>query len=115
MTDPQQKIFQTAVIISGDPDSKGRPFRMDTIEHEGKMWLVPAWIDLRTEGYSMPVRIVCLDTLGYRPSRMKSLDFLLNDPISKAVLDGQIPPQAEADYLVVERPDIKVRDRRAFH
>ncbi len=115
MTDPLQKIFKTGLIISGDPESRGKLFKMDTIEYEGKMWLVPEWIDMRTEGYSMPVRIVCLDTLRHQPSQTKSLDFLLNDPIPKAVLDGQIPPQSEADYLVLERPDIRVRDRRAFH
>ncbi len=109
------KILKTLVYFSGDLEFQGQICAMDTIEFEGKMWLVPVWLDNREEGFSYPARIILLDTLPHEKSRSPLEDFLLTDPLPKAVFDGQVPPESELDYVVVERPDIQVRDRRALH
>ena len=109
------KILKTLVFFSGDPELQGQICAMDTIEFEGKMWLVPEWLDNREEGFSYPARIILLDTLPHEKSKSPLEDFLLTDPLPKAVFDGQVPPESELDYVVVERPDIQVRDRRALH
>ena len=38
------KIFKTLVSIEG---GGGSVFQMDTIEYEGKKWLVPKWLEAR--------------------------------------------------------------------
>ena len=101
------KIYKTTVAISGDPEYRGQVLRMDTIEYEGKMWLVAMWLDSPTGEFSMPERIICLDTLPHQTSGMKNVDFLLFDPIPKAVLDGHIPEESELEYVVIERPNLK--------
>lgn len=88
---------------------------MDTIEFEGKMWLVPEWLDNREEGFSHPTRIILLDNLPHQKSASPNEDFLLSDPLPKAVFDGHVPPESEFDYVVLERPDIKLRDPRGLH
>ena len=103
------KIYKTMVAISGDPEYRGQILRMDTIQYEGKMWLVAMWLDSQSRGYSTPERIICLDTLPHQISRLGYVDFVLNDPLPKSVLDGHIPEKSEFEYVVVERPDIQIR------
>ncbi len=109
------KIYKTVVAISGDPKYQGKVFAMPTIEYEGKMWLVPDWIVHREKGYMRPVRIILLDTLPHQKSGGPDRDYILNSPLPKAVYDGQTPPQSEVQYVVIEAPDIKVRDPNALH
>lgn len=84
-------------------------YMADTIEYEGKMWLVPEWLEAPSEGWKTPERIVCLD--GFPHQKVESgvpADFVLNKPIPKDVLYGQIPKQSKYASLVIMRPDIKV-------
>ena len=102
------KIYKTAVIISGDPSTRGSVYKMDTIEHEGQMWLVPEWIDIPGEGWSTPVRIIRLDGLAHQKSAHRDYDYFLNNPLPKSVFDGEIPTEVESEYVVIENPNIKV-------
>ncbi len=43
------------------------------------------------------------------------VDFLLNDPMPKAVLDGQIPSETASKYAVIENPDISFDIPRGIH
>jgi hypothetical protein len=108
-------ILTTAVAISGDPAFDGKILKMDTIEHEGRMWLVTSWLVPRTGGLSKPERLICLDTLPHQKASMNGLDFVLNNPLPKAVTEGRVPSGLEALYVVIERPDIEVRHPRGFH
>ncbi len=42
-------------------------YEIDTIEHEGMLWLVPEWLDTPRKGWSRPARIVCLSLLEHTP------------------------------------------------
>jgi hypothetical protein len=100
------RIFSTLVAVEHEGI-----FSFDTIEYEGKLWLVPEWIDGKPQkGFSMPVRIICLERLklvGPRSS-VQGDDYILNGAIPKSVIDGHIPPNFEHIYLIIERPEIIV-------
>lgn len=80
---------------------------MDTIEHEGLLWLVPTWIDTATPGYSTPERIVCLSMLAHAllPPGDRYLASVQN-PIPKSVLYGPGPSSAIAGYVVRFHPGL---------
>ena len=87
--------------------SDGQLYRMDTISYQGKMWLVPSWLDNAQKGWRIPERIIWLDVLPHQATPGGPTDFVLSAGIPKAVCDGQIPQQPEGLFLVIERPDIR--------
>ncbi|MGA7579190.1 MAG: hypothetical protein ACLQUW_13235 [Desulfobaccales bacterium] len=107
------KIFKTLVSIEG---GGGSIFQMDTIEYEGKKWLVPKWLEAPTEGWKRPERIICLDTLAHSkaPSGFEA-DFVLNHPIPTVVLSGGIPIRSISVIRVIEHPDIKFPIPKGIH
>ena len=105
------KILKTIIGIEGESVM----LKADTIEHDGKLWLVPKWIELPTEGHKTPARIICLDTLQYQKAPPAYADFALTAPMPRVVLEGHDPAPAERGYLVVEMPDIRVPMRRDVH
>lgn len=106
----QQKLLKTMVTLEGDI------IRVDTIEHEGKLWLVPGWIDSPSEGWSSPERIILLDELPHqRMAPGNPADWVLNCPMPKAVFAGQIPKQSPYRFVVLERPDIKFHIPAGVH
>lgn len=97
------KILKTLVSIEGE----GNLYTCDTIQYEGKMWLVPQWIDTLGTGKSMPVRIIQLDVLPHQKSSFAGHDFVLTYPIPKAVFsEGRIPSGSKDKYIVIEKPHI---------
>jgi hypothetical protein len=52
---PKIKVFKIAVIIE-----EGDLHRLDAIEHEGRIWLVPEWIPGPMPGTVSPARIICM-------------------------------------------------------
>lgn len=102
----EKKILKTLISFSDLDD--GFLYRVDTIEYQGKFWLVPTWLDKPTEGWRIPERIICLDVLPHQKTGTSDpADFVLSHGIPKSVFDGRIPPQSEDSYIVVERPDIR--------
>lgn len=96
------KIFKTLVSFEDGI------FSCDTIEYKGKLWLVPEWLDGEPKkGYSKPVRIICMSSLEQSDS-FEENDYVLKDPIPKAVLDGHVPQGLENKYVVKENPPIIV-------
>ena len=106
------KAIKTLGSISGDLEEEGFVHEFDTIEHEGKMWLVSKWLVALDGTHQVPERIICLDPLPHRnvglDEQTKSgVRFCLLDPIPRAVLDGVVPPGEETLYVVVHRPNIQ--------
>ena len=91
-------------ILVGSDD--GTIYTVDTLEHEGKSWLVPEWLEAPTEGWRTPKYMICID--GLRRSGPTGPDYpaewVLDDPIPKSVLDGETEDQFE----VVHTPDIRI-------
>jgi hypothetical protein len=95
------KVFKTVVA-----EKDGGSIReCDTIEHEGRLWLVPSWIDNRQAGYSSPAQIV--GPAAHRFQAMGPGRYLLDGPVPRAVLDGQARPNTHAEYEVILRPTIR--------
>ena len=97
------KILKTWMLLDGEHHL------VDTIEYEGKFWLVTEWIDSRSEGWSMPARIILLDVLPHkRVASGNPADYVVEYPIPKSVFDGQIPKQSKYKFVVIERPEIRI-------
>jgi len=105
------KIYKTMVYFSDD--THGNIYKVDTIEYEGKYWLVPEWLESPQEGLTMPKRIILLETLQHQKNIGGAIsDFVLNDGIPKAVFDGE---QAGGIYIIIENPDIKIHSAGGVH
>ena len=102
------KIMKTLVGMDGEPNI----VLVDTIEHEGKLWLVPKWLASPSEGVQRPERIVRIDTLQRQKiDRSKggwAADYLLKAPMPRSVLQGPIQSGKDSVYEVIPQPDIEL-------
>jgi hypothetical protein len=96
------KIFKTIV-------SDGQSILpVDTIEHEGKLWLVPLWIEDQDTKEKWPARRIQMDILAHKKlGPPQPWDFHLLDPIPKGVLDGTVPSKEAHGFVVVDSPAIR--------
>src|SRR5262245_31938639 len=92
------KVMKTLVPGLGGID------RMDTIEHEGKLWLVPYWRDIPGGKWTMPGRLIRMDSLPHDKFRE---DFVLTGPVPKELFDPQNQEPEAPGYEVVDRPQIR--------
>jgi hypothetical protein len=108
-TDKRMKLLKTLV-----PFDDGI-YLIDTVEYEGGLWLVPAWIDnMPSKGYSMPVRIIRVPAL--QPAGQSvSADYVLANPLPKGVYEGNVPTELENVYVVIDRPNIVVASPKIYH
>lgn len=112
------KIYKTASYIINE---EGEPivFTIDTIEFEGKLWLVPEWIEKPLEGWKSPKRIILLDALPHQkvpPGSPIPADFVLGYPRSTAFLkNGQTPTQPTTEAVVIKNPDIRIPIPKGIH
>ena len=98
------KIFKTIITFS---DFKpGEIFVYDTIEFEGKLWIVPEWLIDSSLKRRKPKRIIALDNFLYeaidRGKHPFRADFRLNNPIYRGILYSQTPMISN----VQENPEI---------
>jgi hypothetical protein len=92
-------------IVSREED--GAIFIADTIEYEGKLWIVPEWIEGPTIGTRCPARIICTDGLRLMPAPPAyQADYVLGLPLSRDVLEGRA---TKLGLDVRTRPDIILR------
>jgi hypothetical protein len=97
------KIYRTMLGL----DNGGGLFLMDTIEHEGALWLVPDWIVFHDEKVQKPRRIIRLDGLKYQKTKFGKADYVLNDPLPSILIDPAHRNQQLPGYVVKEAPDIQ--------
>lgn len=106
------KIYQTLMYYE---DGAGT-FCIDTIEYDGKLWLVPEWLEAPTEGWKTPARIILLDSLDHQTeSSGVPADYLLKSPMPRDVFEGRIPKGSEGEFVVIERPGVKIPIPRGIH
>jgi hypothetical protein len=99
----QQRILKTMV-----PLDDGTHRKVDTIEHEDKLWLVAFWIETPGVERRMPGRLIRLDTLQHYASQAGGAygDFLLNTPVPRRLFDREPLTPPPEGFEVIERPDI---------
>jgi hypothetical protein len=86
----------------------GALFKCDAIEHDGKLWLVPAWLRGPAKGTRRPARLICLEGLSLDMARPQyRVDQVLLTPLSGELLRGDRTSQ---NPLVIEKPDLVLRD-----
>jgi hypothetical protein len=75
---------------------------VDTIEHQGTLWLVPQWC-VDSAGAKRPLRIISLHGLPLdEQGPEEPRDFVLPIPLSKDTLDSDLTQ----GLVVIEAPDI---------
>lgn len=78
----------------------------DTIKWQGKFWLVPSWLENLSTGRMRPLRIIALDSFGYRILPQGSPEaFAIDTQVPKCVFDGQSPPGTT--FEIVESPEVE--------
>jgi hypothetical protein len=100
------KIWKTLCAVEG---LAGIPKPYDTIEYEGKKWIVPRWLAQHALGCETPERIIQLDNLQYH--EVDGL-FVLDGRLPKSVFEGNDPSQIEAPYIVQFLPDVSIQLRQ---
>jgi hypothetical protein len=86
-------------------------FPVDTIEHEGRLWIVLKWLYPPSREWREPERIICISNLGVQDlRRMQNMpaDFSVPVPLPKVLFDP-IPKLPIEQYIVVEHPHIRFR------
>lgn len=95
------KIVKTYV---GSED--GQVLKLDTIEHDKKLWLVSHWLDTPDGKWTMPGRIIRLDLLDHSP--FGDAGYVLNGSIPKSLLAVGSPREPVRGFEVIELPDIRI-------
>jgi hypothetical protein len=107
------KVFKAMVFLD---DSSGSLFHLDAVEIEGTIWFVPDWIENIAEQWKAPVRIVSVAHLEHQKMSggpfAELVAIVVNEPLSKAILDGQMKPDRDSRYSVVESPDIRISTKK---
>jgi hypothetical protein len=86
-------------------------FPVDTIEYEGRLWLVMRWLVPPSREWREPERLICISNLNFQDLRgmpNRPADFSLSVPLPKVLFDP-IPKLPIEQYLVVEHPHIRFR------
>ena len=78
--------------------------KIDTIEHEGSLWLVPNWLDMPAQGLTMPSRLVRPLWQGFLPY---GENYVLSDPIPKELVGTESPKLPVAGYEIRELPELR--------
>lgn len=107
------KILKTIV---GSAET-GALYLIDTIEHEGKLWLVPQWLDEPIRKVSKPARLIRLDILPFQSMKGSKYpaDYVLNGPMPTALLELKTPKEPISGFEVRELPELEFPMDRSKH
>jgi hypothetical protein len=95
------RIRKTLIKRSDD----GAVLTCDTIEIQGKLWLVPRWLVGWAQGTERAERIICLRGLPLvKPGPEDRVDFELTIPLSRDTLEGR--PGTSQGLIVILEPEI---------
>lgn len=100
-----QKIYSVIVKFKDD----GSLAQCAAVRHDGRLWLVPEWIDDPAAPLMRPERMVCIEGLPLKDGGTlgaRKFDWILRPEIPKAVLTGPLPPPPDWPLPVVARPDL---------
>lgn len=95
------------VSVVGSTDGM---LEIDTIRHDGRVWLDPNWLDHGDEGCMTPERIVGLNSIRHREIEARNdygADLLINEAVPEATLSGEPSHEQVEQYEIQIRPDIR--------
>jgi hypothetical protein len=102
------QILKAMIFFS---DGTRPPGLCDAIEHAGRLWLVPGWIERRDRAARVPARIIPIDLFRYKkipPEEGKPMELVVDDGIPIQLFAREIPPELRSKFEVVDRPDIEI-------
>ena len=107
------KLLKVMMSLEGEP----RIFECPAIDYDGAVWLVPRWLPTSEEGYLMPERLIQLDQFAHQKLGQTGdpADFAINFPVPKALFAGPISHELLAQFVVLDRPAIRVRAGGTVH
>jgi hypothetical protein len=82
----------------------GKTYTLDVLEYAGRRWLVPRWIRKRT--YRRPARLISIEDLPHQTIGniyAEPPHIVVNHPIPKDILSGQLNPGAVPGFVVIKR------------
>jgi hypothetical protein len=108
-----EKVLKVMLTVQGEPNI----LECSAIEHEGAVWLVPRWLPTQDDGYAMPERLIRLDQFAHQTLGKPGdpADYAINVPIPRTLFEGPISPKLEAQFVVLDRPDIRLRIGGTLH
>jgi hypothetical protein len=97
---------QFQVLVIGVED--GTINKCDGIEHEGKLWLVPRWLDAPAQGVTRPARLIRFDSVPHQhtPNARDGIEYVINYPIPIQLFEIQTPKQEVPGFEFVEMPEL---------
>lgn len=96
--------IERAIVGVGD-----QMVKCDVIQVEGKLWLVPTWLDTPDGKWTSPARMISLDLIPHEdagPEGWSGCRYIVTSPIPKYVLDGRSLPGVPSAFVIVEAPDL---------
>lgn len=79
--------------------------KIDAIEHEGAVWLIPKWLICRAEGWRQPERLIRADQADLQSFQANGCRYLLQRPISRLAVETATPLGPPA--TVVLAPELR--------
>jgi len=97
---------QFLALVIGLED--GTVSQCDGCEHEGKLWLVPRWLDAPAQGVTKPARLVRFDSVPHQhtPNAPNGFEYVINYPMPKHLFEVQTPKQEMSGFEFVEMPEL---------
>lgn len=78
---------------------------MDVIDHEGRSWLVPSWLENQAEGWQTPERLILLATIPHQVELVGTgRRYVVNIELPRSLLDPLTPWAGGLPFVVVDRP-----------
>lgn len=97
------KTLRALILIEGEQDVTP----CDAVHFQGRTWLVPMWLEAPSQGLRRPERIILVDELPHQTLPASAgADLLVNRPIPRVVLLGQIPTELRFVFHVEFEPEI---------
>ena len=99
-------MIYRAVVFIDDDELEVR--KMDVVLYRDKYWLVPSWLESTTSKVQRPERLILLDTFQHQKCiGSPAGDFVVNDALPRALVDGADPSLVGPQYVVIDSPEIE--------
>lgn len=99
-TNSAAELDQALIAIDG-----GGLVTMDVIQHEGRPWLVPSWLEHPAEGWQTPERMILLATFPHQVGLAGAVRrYVLNIELPRSLLDPLTPWSGGPPFVVADRP-----------
>ena len=97
---PPREILRVVLSLEGSSGIS----RCDAFEGEGRIWLVPEWLEFQDGSARYPERLVPLDQFDHQKHPGDDAEYLITQPIPRAVFYSKSPEKEANGYEVHLNP-----------